>query len=77
VVVCGKGRGPAGVVGPLLRRFSPRLLLAPSGSPVAGATVPEVGAAIDVGALNIRVDAVTPELAVTVGASAAPRAPPR
>ena len=77
VVVCGKGRGPAGVVGPLLRRFSPRLLLAPSGSPVAGATVPEVGAAVDVGALNIRVDAVTPELAVTVGASAAPRAPPR
>ncbi|MGI9022716.1 MAG: ComEC/Rec2 family competence protein, partial [Acidimicrobiales bacterium] len=83
VVVSGAGRGTAGVVGPLLRRYPPRLLLAPSGSPLPGASVPEPGTAFAVGPLTVTVDAVAPDLAVTVeaaggtGGPAAARAPPR
>ena len=81
VVVSGAGKGPAAVVGPLLRRFPPRLLLAPPGSPLPGATAPEAGTFVAVGALAVRVDAVTPKLAVTVGPAtgggAVARAPPR
>ncbi len=75
VVVCRPGPGSNAVVGPLLRRFPPRLILAPAGSTLPGATVVTAGEALGVGTLTVTVDAVNPSLVVRVG-PAAPRAPP-
>jgi hypothetical protein len=75
VVVTRPGRAAAGVVGPLLLRFPPGLLLAPAGSPLAGPAVPEAGTTVRVGPLTVEVDAVEPRLAVRV-ASGAARSPP-
>lgn len=75
LVVTRPGRAAAGVVGPLLLRFPPRLILAPAGSPLAGPGVAEPGTTVRVGPLTVDVDAVEPRLAVRVASSAA-RSPP-
>ncbi len=51
VVVCRPGPGATAVVGPLLRRFPPRLLLTPAGSTLPGATVAAAGESVGVGPL--------------------------
>jgi len=67
VVVCRSGPGAAAVVGSLLRRFPPRLLLTTAGSTLPGATEARVGETLGVGSLAITVDAVDPRLVVRVG----------
>ncbi|MGI8776113.1 MAG: ComEC/Rec2 family competence protein [Acidimicrobiales bacterium] len=75
VVVCRPGPAAATVVGPLLRRFPPRLLLAPAGSTLAGAVAAAAGQTVAVGPLRLTVDAVDPRLVVRLG-PAAPQAEP-
>jgi len=76
-VVCRPGPGAAAVVGSVMRRFPPRLLLAPAGSTLPGATVATAGETLGVGGLAVTVDAVDPKLVVRVGPGpAAPQAVP-
>ncbi|MFN2607198.1 MAG: ComEC/Rec2 family competence protein [Acidimicrobiales bacterium] len=74
VVAARPGRAAAAVLAPLLRRFPPRLLLAPPGTTVEGASVPDAGSLVAVGPLTVAVDAVAPALAVRVQPTTAPAA---
>ena len=66
VVVTRPGPAAAALVAPVVRRFPPRLLLAPTGSPVPGATVAHEGATVAVGPIEVSVEADHPRLVVRV-----------
>jgi len=75
VVVTRPGSAASADVAALLRRFPPRLLLAPSGHRLAGeVVVPPAGSEVAVGGLVVAVDEASPRLTVRVGLA---RAPPR
>lgn len=74
VVVAGGGRPTADALGPVLRRYPPRLLLAPSTRVLAGAQVPEAGTTISVGALDVAIASVSPRLDVSITARRLDRA---
>lgn len=73
MVVARPGVASARDVEPTLRRFRPRLLLAPPGNRLTGAVVPAAGTTVVAGPLAVAVDATAPRLSVRVS----PRAPPR
>jgi len=73
MVVARPGIASAREVEATLRRFGPRLLLAPPGHRLVGAVTPSPGTTIAAGPLAVAVDAAGPRLAVRVS----PRAPPR
>ncbi|MDP9069684.1 MAG: hypothetical protein M3N68_00045, partial [Actinomycetota bacterium] len=73
MVVARPGVASARDVEPTLRRFRPRLVLAPPGNRLAGAVVPTAGTTVAAGPLAVAVDAAAPRLGVRVS----PRAPPR
>ncbi|MGI8807966.1 MAG: ComEC/Rec2 family competence protein [Acidimicrobiales bacterium] len=67
LVVTRPGRAASADVAALLRRFPPRLLLAPTGHRLAGeVTVPPPGAHVVAGSLALTLDVDGPRLAVTV-----------
>ncbi|HEX2024003.1 MAG TPA: ComEC/Rec2 family competence protein [Acidimicrobiales bacterium] len=73
VVVARPGRRAAGVVEPTLHRYGPPLVLAPPGSPLPRATVPEEGTLVHLGSLTLRVVRAGPRrLDVEVNAGPSP-----
>lgn len=75
LVVTRPGSAASSDVAALLRRFPPRLLLAPTGHRLAGeVVVPPAGSEVAAGGLVVAVDDASPRLAVRVGSE---RAPPR
>jgi hypothetical protein len=75
VVVTRPGRAAASDVDALLRRFPPRLLLAPAGNRLGGVvTVPPPGTTVGTGGLVVAIGADGPRLTAMVGPA---RAPPR
>lgn len=66
VVATRAGRAVATSLGPVLRRFPARLVLAPSGDDLAGAVVPLSGSRIQVGRLSVETGQVDPRLEVRV-----------
>ena len=72
LVVANPGVAAARGVEPLLRRFPAGLLLAPSGTRLAGAVVPADGTRVAVGPLAVDVDSASPRLAVRVGPARGP-----
>lgn len=72
VVLARPGVSAARWVEPVLRRFPARLVLAPPGHRLAGASVPVEHSRILVGPWAIDIDAVRPRLSVRVGEARAP-----
>jgi competence protein ComEC len=77
LVVTRPGAGAAGVVGPVLTRFPPRLVLAPEAFRLSGAQVPAAGTAVAVGRLIITVGAVSPRIEAEVAPMPSAASPPR
>ncbi|MDP8937248.1 MAG: hypothetical protein M3O23_05915, partial [Actinomycetota bacterium] len=73
MAVARPGVASARDVEPTLRRFRPRLLLAPPGNRLTGAVVPAAGTTVAAGPLAVAVDAVAPRLSVRVSSRAPPR----
>ena len=76
VVTVHGGRGSAEVVASIGRRTAPRLVLAPEGHRVPGASTPPAGVVITVGELGVRVGATSPQLDVSVEPVTRGRDPP-
>jgi hypothetical protein len=77
VVARSGGSRVADVVALVDTRVSPRLILAPRGHRVPGASVPPVGSVVTVGQTTVEVIAVSPELSVDIDSRLRPgRAPP-
>jgi competence protein ComEC len=73
LVVTRPGRAAADNVEPLLRRFPPRLLLAPPGHRLPGdVTVAPAGSRVAAGGLVVTLDADGPRLKATVGSARGP-----
>ncbi len=75
LVVSRPGSAAAADVAAVLRRFPPRLVIAPAGHRLAGAVVvPPAGSEVGAGGLVVEVEEVTPRLVVRVGrATVVPR----
>jgi hypothetical protein len=73
VVVARPGRGAAGAVEPALHRYEPPLVLAPAGSPLPRATIPEAGTLVRLGSLTLTVVRAEPRLDVEVEVGPSPR----
>ncbi len=68
LVVSRPGVAAAADVGPLVRRFPPRLLLGPPGNRLSSpVVVPPAGSQVAAGGLTVRVDETSPRLVVSVG----------
>ncbi len=76
LVAVDGGRGSAEVAAAIGRRASPRLVLAPEGHRVPGASTPPAGVVITVGELRVRVGATSPQLDVSVEPITRERDPP-
>jgi len=66
VVVARPGPAASHAVGPVLERFPAGLVLAPPGHDVASGIIPEPGATVSAGGLELAVETVRPRLVVVV-----------